>query len=118
MDAATGAPRAAALALGGAWAMTLAIQFIFGIPIATYIQLSTGNFLLTYVLIVADRVAAALRAALPARAGHLVAGDPALVVAGFQSLWYALATAVVFAVVMVARQWYTVSRLRVHEQAR
>ena len=46
-----------------------------GIPIETYIQLSSGNFLLTYVLIVADRVAAALRAALPARAGHLVAGD-------------------------------------------
>lgn len=40
-----------------------------------------------------------------------------LVVAGFQSLWYALATAVAFALVMAARQRYVSSRLYVREEA-
>ena len=37
---------------GVAWGVALAVQFLLGIPIETYIQLSSGNFLLTYVLIV------------------------------------------------------------------
>ncbi|WIG59494.1 MAG: putative amino acid permease, GabP family [Ktedonobacterales bacterium] len=104
VDAATGAPRRAAWALGGAWGVALAVQFILGVPIETYIQLSSGNFLLTYVLIVlaAWRLLDTRRYLLA-----LVSASLAillLVVAGFQSLWYALATAVVFAAVMAVRR--------------
>src|SRR5690348_13340528 len=52
VDAATGAPRRAALALGGGWAVALVVQIVFGASIETFIQLSSGNFLLTYVLII------------------------------------------------------------------
>lgn len=106
VDAASGAPRRAALALGGMWGLALAAQIFFGVSIETYIQLSSGNFLLTYVLIVltAWRLLYGRRF-LPA----LVVSSLAilvLVVAGFQSLWYALATAVVFALAMGVRQRY------------
>ena len=40
----------------------------------------------------------------------------ALVVAGFQSLWYALATALLFALVMAARRVFTGSRSTVEER--
>jgi amino acid efflux transporter len=104
VDAATGAPRRAALALGSAWGIALAIQWLLGIPIETFIQLSSGNFLLTYVLIIltAWRLLPVGRW-LPALVISTLAIF-ALVVAGFQSLWYALATVAVFAVTMVARR--------------
>ncbi|HEV8193866.1 MAG TPA: amino acid permease [Ktedonobacterales bacterium] len=107
VDAATGAPRRAALALGGIWAVALAIQIILHVPIETFIQLSSGNFLLTYVLIV---VTAWRLLYSPRYLPALVVSSLAillLVVAGFQSLWYALATAVIFALVMAARQRFT-----------
>ena len=66
----------AALALGAAWAIALAIQFLFGVPIETSIQLSSGNFLLTYVLIILTAWRLLSVPALAAHAGHLVAGDP------------------------------------------
>jgi amino acid efflux transporter len=111
VDAATGAPRRAALALAGTWAVALAIQTILRVPIETFIQLSSGNFLLTYVLIVvtAWRLLYSRRY-LPA----LVISSLAillLVVAGYQSLWYALATAAVFALVMAARQRFVSPQL-------
>jgi amino acid efflux transporter len=104
VHAATGAPRRAALALGAAWGVALGVQTLLGVPIETYIQLASGNFLLTYVLIIITawrllevrRFAAAL---LISSLAMLL-----LVVAGWQSLWYALATAVLFGVVMAARQ--------------
>lgn len=103
VDAATGAPRNAALALGGLWAVALLAQIFFGISIETYIQLSSGNFLLTYVLILlsAWRLLEVRRflAALVISSLAILA----LVVAGFESLWYALATAVLFAAIMAAR---------------
>lgn len=106
VDPATGAPRRAALALACAWGLALALQFLLGISIETYIQLSSGNFLLTYVLIVltAWRLLD-IRRYLPA----LVISSLAillLVVAGFQSLWYALAIAALFAAVMTVRRAY------------
>ncbi|MGH2517032.1 MAG: APC family permease [Ktedonobacterales bacterium] len=117
VDTATGAPRRAALALAAAWGLALAAQLLLGISIETYIQLSSGNFLLTYVLIVltAWRLLDARRW-LPA----LVSSSLAillLVVAGFQSLWYALATAALFAAIMVVRQLYFATRLRLREDA-
>ncbi len=83
--------------LGSIWAVAFGAQIVLGVPIETYIQLSSGNFLLTYVLIVVT----AWRL-LPMRrflAALLVSSLAilALVVAGFQSLWYALAIAALFA---------------------
>src|SRR5579862_1514989 len=93
VDTATGAPRLAALALGVIWAIAFSIQMFFGVSIETYIQLSSGNFLPTYVLIIltAWRLLSARRylAALITSSFAILL----LVVAGYQSLWYALATA-------------------------
>ena len=110
VDEATGAPRNAALALGALWALALAAQLLFGVSIETYIQLSSGNFLLTYLLILmaAWRLLDA-RHYLPALLISSLA-ILALVVAGYQSLWYALATTVLFTAVMAARAAY--ARLR------
>lgn len=106
VDPATGAPRRAALALACAWGLALALQFLLGISIERYIQLSSGDFLLTYVLIVVTAWRLLdIRRYLPA----LVVSSLAillLVVAGFQSLWYALAIAALFAAAMIARRAY------------
>jgi amino acid efflux transporter len=104
VDMVSGSPRRAALALGGAWGLALAAQFLLAIPIETYIQLASGNFLLTYVLIIltAWRLLS-VRRWLPALAISSLA-MLALVVAGFQSLWYALAVAALFGVVMALRR--------------
>jgi amino acid efflux transporter len=116
VDAATGAPRPAALALGVAWALAFSVQLLLGVPVETYIQLASGNFLLTYVLIVlaAWRLLYARRylAALVSSSLAILA----LVVAGYQSLWYALATAALFAVGMAARRTYSAVRLAVREE--
>jgi amino acid efflux transporter len=100
---ASGAPRNAALALGLLWGLALAAQTIFGVSIEAYIQLSSGNFLLTYVLILlaAWRLLEVRRflVALVISSAAILA----LVIAGYQSLWYALATAALFGVVMLAR---------------
>ena len=104
VDRASGSPRRAALALGAAWGVALVVQFLLAIPIETYIQLSSGNFLLTYVFIIltAWRLLSVRRwlAALVSSSLAILA----LVVAGFQSLWYALAVAALFAVIMVLRR--------------
>ena len=106
MDAASGAPRNAALALGAAWAVALLAQLVLGVSIERYIQLSSGDFLLTYVLILltAWRLLD-IRRYLPALVSASLA-ILALVAAGFQSLWYALAAAVLFAAIMAARRAY------------
>ena len=106
VDAASGAPRRAALALGGMWALALTAQIVFGVSIETYIQLSSGNFLLTYVLIIltAWRLLYGRRFLLALVVSSL--SILVLVVAGFQSLWYALATAILFALAMSARDMY------------
>jgi amino acid efflux transporter len=120
IDAATGSPRRSALALAGAWGVALAIQVWLGISIESYIQLSSGNFLLTYVLIVlaAWRLLDVRRWLVALVVSSLAI--LALVVGGFQSLWYALATAAVFAVVMAlrhARRRLTTSRPSVGQDA-
>ncbi|MGZ3680439.1 MAG: hypothetical protein ACXWQR_18090, partial [Ktedonobacterales bacterium] len=81
------------------------------------IQLSSGNFLLTYVLIIltAWRLLYGRRF-LPA----LVVSSLAilvLVVAGFQSLWYAVATAAVFVLAMAARRGYAGRHTHASENA-
>jgi amino acid efflux transporter len=103
VDAGTGAPRGAALALGGAWGLALAVQIVLGVPIETYIQLASGNFLLTYVLIMltAWRLLE-VRRFLPALLSSSLA-ILLLVVAGLPSLWYAVVTAAVFAGALAAR---------------
>lgn len=118
VDAASGAPRLAALALGGGWGLALVVQMLLGVSIETYIQLSSGNFLLTYVLIIltAWRLLYGRRY-LPALVVSSLA-ILALVVAGFQSLWYALATAAVFALAMGARRGYGGWRIRASEARR
>ncbi|HKV85334.1 MAG TPA: APC family permease [Ktedonobacterales bacterium] len=103
VDGRTGSPRRAALALGGAWAVALTLQMALGVPIETYIQLSSANFLLTYVLIVlAAWRLLSLRRYLPALISSSLA-IALLVLAGYRSLWYALATAAVFGVAMLVR---------------
>lgn len=104
VDPATGSPRRAALALGGAQGLALVVQIVLAIPIETFIQLSSGNFLLTYVFIIltAWRLLS-VRRWLPALVTSSLA-ILALVVAGFQSLWYALAVAVFFAATMIVRR--------------
>jgi len=120
VDAATGAPRRAAVALGGAWGLALAAQILLGISIETYIRLSSGNFLLTYVLILlaAWRLLDGRRY-LPALVSSSLA-ILALVAAGFQSLWYALASATLFAAAMAVRQLHqrhVASRRYIREDA-
>ncbi len=104
VHAASGAPRRAALALACGWGLALLVQMLFGVSIETYIQLSSANFLLTYVLILlaAWRLLFARRW-LPALVSASLAIG-ALVVAGYGSLWYALATAALFALAMAARR--------------
>jgi len=120
VDAATGAPRRAAGALGAVWAAALVVQILLGVPIETYIQLASGNFLLTYVLIIltAWRLLD-MRRFLPALLSSSLA-ILALVVAGLQSLWYALASAVVFAAVLGVRhvrQQYVATRRYTNKDA-
>jgi amino acid efflux transporter len=120
VDGATGAPRRAALALAGIWALALGVQLLFGISIETYIQLASANFLLTYILIIltAWRLLD-VRRWLPA----LVSASLAillLVAAGYQSLWFALATAALFAAAMAVRQVQqtsVASRIRIPKDA-
>jgi amino acid efflux transporter len=104
IDTTTGSPRRAALALGGAQGVAFVVQFLFAIPIETFIQLSSGNFLLTYVLIIltAWRLLP-VRRWLPALIVSSLA-ILALVIAGFQSLWYALAITALFAATMAIRR--------------
>jgi amino acid efflux transporter len=117
VDAGTGAPRRAALALGGAWGLALAVQVVLGVPIETYIQLASGNFLLTYVLILltAWRLLE-VRRFLPALLSSSLA-ILLLVVAGLPSLWYALVTAAVFAGALAARRASMGLRRPVRENA-
>jgi len=120
IDSATGSPRRAALALAVAWGMALAVQFLLAIPIETFIQLSSGNFLLTYVLIVltAWRLLS-VRRWLPALVISSLA-ILALVAAGFQSLWYALAITALFAALMalrLAREKYGATRREAEQDA-
>lgn len=107
VHAATGSPRSAAMTLAVIWGVALAAQAIFGVSIETYIQLSSANFLLTYVLIVltAWRLLETRRFLVALVVSSVAIA--ALVVAGFQSLWYALATAAVFALAMFARDAFT-----------
>jgi amino acid efflux transporter len=117
VDGPSGAPRRAVLALGLAWGLALLAQFALGIPIETYIQLASGNFLLTYVLIIATAWRLlAIRRWLGALAVSSVAIG-LLVLAGWQSLWYALATAVLFAAASGARQLRAGPRRTLHQQA-
>jgi amino acid efflux transporter len=114
---ATGAPRRAALALGVSWAVAFAVQILLGVPIETYIQLASGNFLLTYVLIIlaAWRLLDARRylvALLTSSSAILT-----LIAAGYHSLWYALATAALFALALAVRQQYVAARLSVGKDA-
>ncbi len=117
VDPATGAPRRAALALGGMWATVIVVQVILSVPIETSIQLSSGNFLLTYVLILVSgwRLLDTRRYLLPLVCASLAI--LALVVAGFSSLWYALGTAALFAVAMGARRRFAASRFRASKGA-
>ncbi|HZC05329.1 MAG TPA: APC family permease [Ktedonobacterales bacterium] len=114
---ATGAPRRAALALACAWGAALVAQMLFGVSIETYIQLSSANFLLTYVLILlaAWRLLYAPRW-LPALVSASLA-ICALVVAGYQSLWYALATTAVFAAGLALRHVYSHAHSHTHGHA-
>jgi amino acid efflux transporter len=112
VDTATGAPRAAAIALAGAWGVALLAQYLLRVPVETYIQLSSGNFLLTYVLILvtAWRLldARQYRGALVVSSLTIVL----LVVAGLGSLWFAVASAAVFGVALAARRWLSGRRQR------
>jgi amino acid efflux transporter len=117
VDGPSGAPRRAVLALGLAWGLALLAQLALGIPIETYIQLASGNFLLTYVLIIATAWRLlAIRRWLGALAVSSVAIG-LLVLAGWQSLWYALATAVLFAAASGARQLRAGPRRTLHQRA-
>ncbi|HEX9037419.1 MAG TPA: amino acid permease [Ktedonobacterales bacterium] len=109
---ASGAPRNAALALAALWALALGAQLALSVPIETYIQLSSGNFLLTYVLILlaAWRLLEVRRFLVALVVSSLAI--LALVAAGYQSLWYALATALLFGVFMLARGAWGRLRLR------
>jgi amino acid efflux transporter len=105
VDQATGSVPRAAFALAVAWAVALLLQFLLAIPVETYIQLASGSFLLTYVLIIltAWRLLRGWRF-LP---GLLCSSLAILVlaIAGLNSMWYALLTAALFALVLGARRY-------------
>ena len=105
------------LALCLAWGLALLAQLTLGISVETYIQLASGNFLLTYVLIVATawRLLAGRR-----WLGALVVSSVAiglLVLAGWQSLWYALATAALYAAASGLRRLRARPRGILHQRA-
>ncbi|MBA3823128.1 MAG: APC family permease [Ktedonobacterales bacterium] len=112
---ASGTPRAALVALGGTWGIALAIYAFAGAHIETFIQLSSANFLATYVLIF---VAAwrllrgrTLRLSLIIASGAVAA----LVVVSLPSLWYAALTSLVFAIVAFVRQRHAAPPLHSHQ---
>jgi amino acid efflux transporter len=116
VESRSGAPRRAVLALCLAWGLALLAQLAFGISIETYIQLASGNFLLTYVLIVATawRLLAGRR-----WLGALAVSSVAiglLVLAGWQSLWYALATAALYAAASGLRRLRARPRPALHQR--
>jgi amino acid efflux transporter len=104
IHARSGAPRAGLLTLGGSWAVALALYALAGAHIETFIQLSSANFLASYVLI----FIAAWRL-LPGRElrGALIIASlavVALVAASLPSMWYAAATAAIFGLVLLVRR--------------
>ncbi len=105
IDPASGSPRPALAALVAVWLASLAIFGLSGAHIETYIQLASGNFLATYViiLIAAWRLLHERRFVVMLIVSSLAIG--ALVVAGWQSMWYALATAAVASLLLWARAW-------------
>jgi amino acid efflux transporter len=111
VDARSGAPRPAAAALAIAWGLALVVQALFAIPIETYIQLSSGNFLLTYVLIVATAWRLLLAPRWLPALGVSSLAILLLVAAGYQSLWYAAATVAIFALALLARRGYKPQRV-------
>jgi amino acid efflux transporter len=106
VDETTGSVPRAAFALAGVWALALLAQILLGIPVETYIQLASGSFLLTYVLIIVTawrllRTWRFLPGLLCSSLAILV-----LVLAGLTSMWYALVTAALFGLVMAGRRLY------------
>ncbi len=101
---ASGTPRAALLALAGVWGVALLIFALAGARIETFIQLSSANFLATYVVI----FLAAWRLLRGRRLrGSLIIASLAVVVlvaASLPSLWYAAATTLVFALVVLVQR--------------
>jgi arginine:ornithine antiporter / lysine permease len=114
IDAASGSPRAALLALAGAWLVAMILYVVVGTQVETFIQLSSANFLATYVLIFAAAwrllSGGALRWALVVASLAVVV----LVAASLPSMWYAAATTAVFAVVTIARRTLAVRAARSH----
>jgi amino acid transporter len=104
VDQSTGSVPRAAFALAGVWAVALLLQFVLRIPVETYIQLASGSFLLTYVVIILTawrllRTWRYLPGLLCSSLAILV-----LVLAGIGSMWYALLTAALFALVLAGRR--------------
>jgi amino acid efflux transporter len=110
VDRATGSPRLAALALGVVWGIALLLQYWRGIPLSTYIELASGNFLLTYALIVVTgwRLLERRRYLLALLSSSLAI--LLLIAAGAPSLWYGLATAAVFSLLLLVRRTRTQQR--------
>ncbi len=110
----SGSPRYALLALGTAWIISLLCFALMRLHIETYMQLSSANFLITYVFI----FAAAWRLLFKSRylvwliiATVVIA---ALVITSLPSLWYAGVSTGVFLLIMKARQWQTTSAKAKH----
>ncbi len=104
----TGTPRNALMALGISWILSLLCFAIFHLRLETYMQLSSANFLVTYVFI----FAAAWRLLYNSKyliwliiATVVIA---ALVITSFTSLWYAGVSTAIFLLLLLARQWQTI----------
>lgn len=105
IHSASGTPRAAMLALAGSWAVALTLYVLAGAHIETFIQLSSANFLATYVLIFI--AAWRLLRERELRISLIIASlaVAVLVAAGLPSLWYAAVTTVIFAGVVLAQRF-------------
>jgi amino acid efflux transporter len=104
IDAASGAPRPALLALAGAWCVALALYAVTGSHIETFILLSSANFLTTYVLIFV--AAWRLLRGGELRGARIIASVAIalMVVTSWQSFWYAALTALAFALVALIQR--------------
>ncbi len=105
---ASGSPRAALLMLGCIWAIALAIFALANVSVETYIQLSSANFLATYVLIfiAAWRLLYGRELRTPLIVSTISVA--ALVVASLPSMWYAALTTLAFALFVSVRRFLPV----------
>jgi len=104
VNARTGAPAPALIALGVAWTLSLAVYYVFGVDVQRYLRLANANYIMTYLFIFVAAVRLLRHEArLLASAAISLAAVIFLLAIGYADLWYPALTAVLFFAVTYAR---------------